>query len=96
MIFEWDPNKSRANQKKHGVTFEQAAMVFESGDDALEIFDERHSGSEERFITIGPIESGLVLVVWTERREDVIRLISARWASPNEQRTYSRHMEHRR
>lgn len=60
---------------------------------ALEIFDEAHSDFEERFITIGPIRGGLVLVVWTERDEDVIRVISARWATPNERRLYIRHLE---
>ncbi|MBT9557749.1 MAG: BrnT family toxin [Myxococcales bacterium] len=72
---------------------EEAVRVFDDGREALELFDEQHSSFEERFITIGPIHSGLVLVVWTERVEDVIRLVSARFASPAEQRLYRRHVE---
>jgi uncharacterized DUF497 family protein len=95
MRFEWDPEKNRINQQKHGVSFEEAVRVFDAEDEALDLFDERHSDSEDRFITIGPIRGGLVLVVWTERMEDVIRVISARWATPGEKRLYRRHMEHR-
>ncbi len=92
MKFEWDPDKDAANRTKHGVAFEDAIEVFEVAG-ALEIFDEAHSDFEERFITIGPIRGGLVLVVWTERDEDVIRVISARWATPNERRLYIRNLE---
>jgi uncharacterized protein len=59
--FDWDPEKDQANQGKHGLGFEQAAELFRSGTDYLEIFDETHSGDEDRFIAIGPIEKGLVL-----------------------------------
>lgn len=62
----------------------------------LDLFDEQHSDFEERFISIGPITGGLVLVVWTERVEDVVRVISARWATPHEQTLYRLRMEHRR
>jgi hypothetical protein len=48
---------------------------------------------EERFIAIGPIRRGLVLVVFTERREDTIRIISARWASKTERALYVEYME---
>ena len=51
---------------------------------ALEIFDAAHSATEERFITIGPIKDGLAVVVWTERDDDVVRIISARWATTRE------------
>lgn len=95
MKFEWDPEKSRANLRKHGVTFDQAVQVFEAGSAALELFDEQHSDLEERFITIGPIEGGVVLVVWTERLEGILRVISARWATPVERRLYHRYMEQR-
>ena len=96
MKFEWDPEKSRTNQQKHGVSFDDAVRVFEADDEALELFDELHSDFEDRFITIGPIRGGLVLVVWTERLEDIIRVISARWATLAERRLYQRHMEGRR
>lgn len=96
MKFEWDPAKSRMNQQKRGVSFDDAVRVFETDDEALDLFAEQHSDPEDRFITIGPIQGGLVLVVWTERLEDTIRVISARWATPTERRLYHRRMEKRR
>jgi uncharacterized DUF497 family protein len=84
----WDAAKNRSNQKKHGVSLEEAADLFRSDANYLEVFDEAHSDFEDRFIAIGPIARGLVLVVWTERDEDVVRLISARWATKREQILY--------
>ena len=95
MKVSWDPAKNRANRKKHGVSFEEASKLFSSGRDYLEIFDAAHSEDEERFIAIGPIARGLVLVVSTEREHDVIRIISARWASRREQQLYIAHKEGR-
>jgi len=93
--FEWDAAKNAANLEKHGVSFEEASKLFSSGRDYLEIFDAAHSEDEERFIAIGPIARGLVLVVSTEREHDVIRIISARWASRREQQLYIAHKEGR-
>ncbi len=81
----WDPAKNAANRKKHGITFEEASELFTSGVDYLELFDAAHSEMEDRFIAIGPIRRGLVLVVLTEQAEDTIRIISARWATKREQ-----------
>jgi uncharacterized protein len=92
---EWDEAKSLANQRKHGISFEEAQKIFTSGTDYLEIFDETHSESEDRFIAIGPIARGLVLVVWTDRDDDVIRIISARWANEREQTRYRSYMDER-
>lgn len=85
---EWDAAKDVANLRKHGVTFAEASELFTSGVDYLEIFDEEHSVTEDRFIAIGPIQRGLVLVIWTERDDDVVRIISARWATVHEQAMY--------
>ena len=93
MKFEWDTAKNRRNRDKHGVSFEDAVRVFEVEDACLEFFDEEHSDLEERFITIGPIDQGIVLVVWTERAEGAIRVISARPATPQERRLYQHHLE---
>ncbi len=93
MEFEWDEQKNRANQLKHGLSFEDAVHIFDYDNEVLELFDEQHSDFEECFISIGPIHVGLVLVVWTERDEGVVRLISARVATPAEQRLYYRHLE---
>ncbi len=87
----WDPAKNASNRKKHGVSFEEAAELFSSGVDYLEIFDEAHSVDEDRFIAIGPIKRGLVLVIHTEQDEDTVRLISARWASKRERTLFSAH-----
>ena len=84
MRFEWDEHKNAANQKKHGLSFEEASTLFESGADYLEIFDSKHSSEEDRFIAIGLTERGLVLVVWIEIREGLIRIISARTATRRE------------
>jgi uncharacterized protein len=81
---EWDDAKNLANQRKHGISFEEAEELFAEGSDYLEIFDGGHSESEDRFIAIGPISRGVVLVVLTERDEETLRLISARWASERE------------
>lgn len=74
---------------------DQSACVkstFTSGVDFLEMFDEAHSETEDRFIAIGPIRRGLVLVVWTERDEETIRIISARWATRREAQLYRDHI----
>jgi hypothetical protein len=84
MEFEWAPRKAQANRSKHGVSFEEAAELFTSGVDYLEIYDEAHSRTEDRFIAIGPIARGLVVVVYTERREKVLRIVSARLATRRE------------
>lgn len=89
----WNEAKNLANQKKHGVSFQEARRLFVSGADYLEVFDELHSEIEDRFIAIGPITRGLVLVVWTEQDEGTIRIISARQATPRERRLYLDHLE---
>lgn len=91
MRFQWDERKDRVNQQKHGVSFEEAKKVFVSGVGYLEIYDAAHSLDEDRFIAIGPIERGIVLVIWTERDEEVIRILSARWATPRERQLYAKH-----
>jgi len=84
----WDRSKDVANQKKHGVSFAAARQLFVSDASVLEIFDEDHSDDEDRFISIGPIRRGLVLVVWTEQDDQVVRIISARWATRREASLY--------
>ncbi len=92
MKFEWDPSKDRTNQARHGLSFEQARELLSSETDCLEIYDEAHSDREDRFIAVGPISEGVVLVVWTERQEGTIRIISARWATARETDMYYRHL----
>jgi uncharacterized DUF497 family protein len=75
------------------VSFEEASQLFSQDVETLEIFDELHSELEERFISIGPIKRGLVLVVWTERDADIIRIISARWATARESQRYHAYLK---
>ena len=96
MPFEWDDAKDRSNRRKHGLSFAEAQRLFESGADHLEIFDAEHSESEDRFIAIGPIDRGLVVVVYTGHEEGFIRIIGARWATQREQALYRSHMERHR
>ena len=84
MKFEWDAEKNLRNKTRHGIASKEAVLVFEAEAECLDLFDELHSDFEERFITVGPSPAGLGLVVWTERDGGVIRIISARLATPRE------------
>jgi len=92
---EWDEQKNAGNQAKHGVSFEEVQELFTSGRDYLELFDDAHSTFEDRYIAIGMIPRGLAVVLSTERDDDVIRIISARWATTRETHLYNEYMEHR-
>ena len=90
MRFEWDVEKEEANRRRHGISFEEAKGLFTSGVDFLEIYDAEHSYEEDRFIAVGLVGRGLIVVVYTERQEDVVRIISARLATPSESRLFQR------
>jgi len=60
---EWDERKNATNLRRHGLSFEEASELFTSGTDYLEVFDSEHSEAEDRFVCIGPIQRGVVLVV---------------------------------
>ena len=94
MELEWDPEKDKVNRDRHGISFEESAELF-AGDEYLEIYDEEHSSEEDRFIAVGPIRRGIVLVVFTERQDDVIRIISARMATGREARLFRLHQRGR-
>lgn len=91
----WDERKNLANQAKHGISFEEASQLFFSGVDYLEVFDEVHSDEEERFIAIGPVVRGVVVVVWSEQEEGTMRIISARRATKRERAHYQLFLEQR-
>ena len=91
--FEWDEAKDLGNQQKHGLSFSEVKELFESGAEYIEIFDEDHSETEDRFIGIGPINRGLVVVIYTEPEEDLVRIIGARPANKREQDLYRSHMD---
>ena len=91
--FEWNLAKNAANITKHGLSFDDATGLFSSHTDYLEIYDADHSLTEDRFIAIGPAHGELVVVIYTEPEEEVIRIISARIATRRERLLYWRHME---
>lgn len=87
--FEWDPRKSVANARKHGVSFDEAQTVF-ADEHALLIDDPDHSEAEDRFILLGlsaPLRV-LVVVHCYREQEDLLRIISARKATKTERATY--------
>ncbi len=87
--FEWDTKKASSNERKHGVTFDEAKSVF-SDENALVIPDPDHSQAEDRFIILGMSSHDRALVVVHCFREEgaVIRIISARRAGTKEQKPY--------
>jgi uncharacterized DUF497 family protein len=106
MRFEWDEQKNRQNLHKHDVRFETAVLVF---DDPYAITQRDVTfEDEERWITVGAIGPGSILLVvhtfYEEHDEEVIRVISARAAESHERRAYeeahkgaeTRHPSHRR
>ena len=85
--FEWDEEKAVSNLKKHDVSFEEGATIFNDPRIAT-ISDPIHSKDEERFVSIGvSIQGRLLVVVHTERNER-IRLISCRKATSGERKRY--------
>jgi len=93
--FEWDDDKAAGNVRKHAIAFAEACVLFTSGVDYLEIFDIEHSAEEERFICIGPIARGIIVVVTVDVDIDVIRIISARLATRREAVLYADFLEER-
>ena len=87
MQCDWNPEKAARNFSKHGVSFEEAATIFE--DPLFVVFaDPRHSVEKRRFIIIGETaKRKLLMVAYTERSEKV-RIISARKATRKERTVY--------
>ena len=85
MKFEWDDAKARANLRKHGIDFADAATVFDDKS-ALTIPDTGFD--EDRYVTMAVDALGRILVVVYTWRDDRIRIISARKAGPSETRAY--------
>jgi uncharacterized DUF497 family protein len=85
--FEWDEAKNTTNIAKHGVEFAAAQDVFKDAF-AIERLDDRFDYGEDRHVIIGMVEGRLLTVVYTMRSDDIVRIISARGASPVEKRQY--------
>jgi uncharacterized DUF497 family protein len=90
--FEWDEAKASANRIKHGVNFDEATTVFE--DSLARIFDdEPHSTDEKREIVIGrSVNERILLVCFTARPDERIRIISARLPTPKERKAYEKNI----
>jgi hypothetical protein len=88
MTFEWDEQKNYLNKKKHdGISFEYAARVFLDAK-RIEFLDEIHSDEKEvRYNVIGCVNK-ILFVVYTEKDDDIIRIISARKATAKEEAKY--------
>jgi hypothetical protein len=106
MRFEWDESKNRQNFRKHDARFETAVLVF---DDPYAISErDLDFENEQRWLTVGAIGAGSILLVvhtfYEKQDEEIIRIISARAAESHERRAYeeahqgteARHPSHRR
>jgi uncharacterized DUF497 family protein len=89
VTYEWDPRKAQTNRRKHGVSFEEAASVFQDAR-AFTFDDPDHSEDEPREITIGVSTKGRVLFLSHCDRDGRIRIVSARRATPNERKQYAK------
>ena len=94
MEFTWDDSKNASNFRKHVVWFEEAVSVFDDAR-AREIRDIEHSDDEDRWIILGmSAELKILVVVYTEQTDDgLIRIISARPATRNEETEYARRLK---
>jgi uncharacterized protein len=89
ITFEWDSNKAQTNERKHGISFEEAETAFYDRN-ARVLDDPDHSQDEDRYILLGLSESfGLIMVCHVYRENDTcIRIISARRATKTEKQQY--------
>ena len=89
ITFAWDERKNRENQRKHGISFEEATTIF-ADENARLIHDPEHFPSEDRFILLGFSAKLRILVVVHAYRKDEkeVRIISARKATPKERKQY--------
>ncbi len=85
--FRWDPRKARSNQRKHGITFPEAATAFGDGL-SVTIEDPDHSLGERRYLLVGTTALGHLVVVAHSERGNEIRIISARRATRAEREAY--------
>lgn len=90
LLFEWNEEKNKINTEKHGLAFTEAKEAFYD-DYSLEIYDESHSDIEDRFFHVGMIKSlRIVCIAYCIRKRNVIRIISARFATKKETIEYEK------
>lgn len=86
MRYSYDPAKKKSNLTKHGLDFDEAKRVIESGN-TVTFEDNRYDYDEQRFITLGNLDGSIVVIVTTESDSET-RIISMRKADKNEQKIY--------
>jgi uncharacterized protein len=87
LVFSWDERKAATNLRRHGIRFEEAATVFV--DPVGRAYDDPdHSEYELRFLLVGHSLAGRILLVVHAEKDDTIRIISARRATPREREDY--------
>jgi uncharacterized DUF497 family protein len=92
MQFEWDEAKNLENIRKHQIDFADVTAMFDR--EMLIELDERFDYGEDRWFGIGFLGLGVAVVVWTERKNNIIRIISARRANRHEQRKFAQYLLH--
>jgi uncharacterized protein len=92
MQFEWDESKNLENIRKHEIDFADVCAMFDS--EMLIELDDRFDYGEDRSLGIGFLGLGIAVVVWTERRNNVIRIISARRANRHEQKRLEQYLSY--
>ena len=90
-MFEWDKKKNKVNFQKHGISFEEAVLIFTGP--ILTIEDKREDYGEKREISIGQIKNVIIVMVVHTKRGNKIRIISARLANKRERILYYEHFK---
>lgn len=89
--FEWDDQKNQTNKDKHGINFQEASQIFRLP--VLTRIDDRNDYGEDREISIGSVERGIILVVVHTIRTDKMRIVSARKANQQERTWYDKYLQ---
>lgn len=91
MQFEWDEAKNQENQRKHKIDFADVEAVFAGP--LLVAIDDRLDYGEDRWIGMGFLVDLVVVVVWVEQQDHVVRIISARKANRQERERYEQFLK---
>ena len=92
MVFEWDEAKNLENIRKHKIDFADVPQMFDGS--MLTELDDRFDYGEDRWIGIAFLGNGVAVVVWTERQENIIRIISARKANRYERQKFEEYLSY--
>jgi len=90
MQFEWDKTKNLENIRKHRIDFTDVPEIFDNP--MLIELDERSDYGEDRWIGIGFLQNIVAVVIWTERQDNVIRIISVRKANRYERQRFEQYL----